>query len=145
MTNIHRSSRRERQVKVNMRNEWLFFAAVAAASLAITGCAGATNAPTVTVTDNLILCPNGLPDCLAAPAARCSTNPRCTAGYCTFTPTSGSTCLPPDVSFCDPGGHPECNRSDGTYPPDASACGTKECVATNSVCSWATCAAPAGH
>jgi hypothetical protein len=70
-----------------------------------------------------------------------------TDNYCYFQITPHSTCLPPDVSYCDPsdgGIHPECLNA--IPPADASACGTRQCVADAGVCGWSTqCQVAAAH
>jgi hypothetical protein len=104
--------------------------------------AGATGS---VIADNLVTCPNSPNECTVAPAAKCSSASKCVGGYCIYTPNAGDKCLPPDVAYCNAGTHPECDRTDGSYPPDASGCGTKQCVVTGTICDWARCVAPGGH
>jgi len=97
---------------------------------------------------SLIPCPNGLSQCIAQQPSCTTGTPKCVSGMCVYTPSSGTTCLPPDVTFCDVGdANADCNRSDGHYPTDAGGCGVKECVpnAGGSVCSWSTCQGLTSH
>jgi hypothetical protein len=74
--------------------------------------------------------------------------PNCGADdFCGYTASVGSTCIWPDVDFCDytDGGRPDCTRSDGTYPVTPALCGLKEC-SNAAVCSWGPCTPmDAGH
>ncbi len=78
----------------------------------------------------------------------CATTGYCgTDNFCAFVETPGTTCFPPDVAFCDltDGGHPECNELDGSWPQDASACGTLTCVVESGApptCNWSTACLP---
>jgi hypothetical protein len=75
----------------------------------------------------------------------CASNPQCVNGQCVYRPTATAACLPPDVAFCDPGGHPECNLSGSGYPADAGACGVKECWVDASTCYWSGCMGLVSH
>jgi len=98
------------------------------------------------LTGSLITCPYGRNDCIKHQPGCSTGTPSCSGtGFCSYNATAGSLCLPPDVAFCDYGGHPECNRIDGFYPPDVSACGVAECVVDAGTCVWGKCVPPTGH
>jgi hypothetical protein len=95
---------------------------------------------------SLIPCPNGNPDCVLAKPS-CASSAKCdtTTHYCDFGVTATMACVPPDVQFCDPGGHTECVPDGAAYPADASHCGVKECLADASVCYWSSCMNVTSH
>jgi hypothetical protein len=86
--------------------------------------------------------PNGArPACVNGPATCGPDN------YCYFSVNVGSSCLPPDVAYCDPdGGNPQCNAGYGAWPPDASGCGARPCVTlagtSPALCGWANVCVP---
>jgi hypothetical protein len=90
--------------------------------------------------DTLISCTTSSECRLNAPSCVVDA-PSCMDGHCVFTVQTNSTCLPPDINFCDytNGGHPECNVTNLTYP-DASVCGIRECT-NASTCTWGSCMA----
>jgi hypothetical protein len=92
--------------------------------------------------DNLALCNVYEPKCIMGA-------PSCVNNLCVYKPSTGSTCLPPDIQFCDytlDAGLADCTRVNGTYPTKPWLCGIQECNAGTTTCGWGTCNPPdAGH
>ncbi len=104
-----------------------------------------TPCTTVGDCDKSVLSNGAMPACAAT--ATCGAD-----GYCHYTGNPGSTCIEPEIEYCDPdGGHPECNpATKEVWPIDAAACGTKQCGVNsgtslkNTTCTWSMgpCVAP---
>lgn len=117
-------------------------------SLSLLGCTQPSSAPQPpgkppgAHNSTLIPCSNATPCRLTKPSCAIDA-PSCVDGYCVFTVNTDSTCLPPDINFCDytDGGHPECNMATSYSYPDASVCGIKECT-NASPCTWGSCLRP---
>jgi hypothetical protein len=94
----------------------------------------------------LVPCPNGNNDCLLAKPS-CASSYKCntTTHYCDFGVTATMACVPPDVQFCDLGGHTECIPDAAAYPTDASRCGVRECLADAATCYWSGCMPLTSH
>jgi hypothetical protein len=88
--------------------------------------------------DNLMSCNTNEPKCASGA-------PQCVNNQCVYKPGANTTCLPPDVTFCDytDGGMSDCTRTDGSYPTKPSLCGYKECI-NGTTCNWGLCIPPPG-